>query len=875
MANPALINVNYGQLTFNNAQAKVGDGTHTGDVVVYSTVYSVGGVAVDAIVRTVSIDPRVTFNSYDSTDISDGNQPSGGAYFSPRLDGNTSSVAAPGAGVTFQIDFIASGSYSTATPQGTAVTLQNLRENTYDIDIQQYQQFTTFSTARMNTGGNITYNYDSSTGLIQFRSNSNVNASAQDSKYTIQVDYAAASSITFKVGSYDFSQATGLAYYYVDFGPGKFNNFDTTVTAKAAGVPVGGVSGLAFLDNNSDGIRNGGDGVLSNISVVLLDRNGAPTNYSTTTDTNGAYSFLDVPTGTYIVQFDTSGYGVSPQNAGGTASTNSDANSNGAVTVNITANNTITNIDAGFLRPASISGLAFTDSNGDGIQGSGEAGIASQTVQLLNAAGTVIASTTTGSNGAYSFTGVTPGTYAVQFTAVAGASFTAQDVGSNDAVDSDVGATGRTAAITLSSGGSAANVSAGSYTPASVSGLAFTDSNGDGIQGSGEAGIAGQTVQLLNAAGTVIASTTTGSNGAYSFTGVTPGTYAVQFTAVAGASFTAQDVGSNDAVDSDVGATGRTASITLSSGGSAANVSAGSYTPASVSGLAFTDSNGDGIQGSGEAGIAGQTVQLLNAAGTVIASTTTGSNGAYSFTGVTPGTYAVQFTAVAGASFTAQDVGSNDAVDSDVGATGRTAAITLSSGGSAANVSAGSSALAREIGGFVWLDANGNGLFDTSEQLLQGVAVRLLKTNGEVLGPSTTTDAYGQYSFRNIDVGSYRVGFAPLIDTKFTSQDQGVNERLDSDADQTTGVSSLLVMLGNSGVDLRSSAGLVLNVGRTPSSAPTIVLDDTSNGYPGSANGEIIIGNGGDDNLNGLGGNDSILGELARKRATAVMATIF
>ena len=60
----------------------------------------------------------------------------------------------------------------------------------------------------------------------------------------------------------------------------------------------------------------------------------------------------------------------------------------------------------------------------------------------------------------------------------------------------------------------------------------------------------------------------------------------------------------------------------------------------------FQDSNGDGIQGSGEAGIAGQTVQLLNAAGTVIATTTTGTNGAYSFAGVTPGTYAVQFTAV-------------------------------------------------------------------------------------------------------------------------------------------------------------------------------------------------------------------------------------
>ena len=81
MANPTLINVNYSQLKFNASQAKVGDGTHAGDVVLYSSVYSANGTAVDAIVRTLSVDPRVTFNAYDSTDTSDGNQPSGGAYF--------------------------------------------------------------------------------------------------------------------------------------------------------------------------------------------------------------------------------------------------------------------------------------------------------------------------------------------------------------------------------------------------------------------------------------------------------------------------------------------------------------------------------------------------------------------------------------------------------------------------------------------------------------------------------------------------------------------------------------------------------------------------------------------------------------------------
>ncbi|TDH58040.1 hypothetical protein E2C06_34710, partial [Dankookia rubra] len=374
MANPTLINVNYGQLNFGTSQTKVGDGTHTGDVVLYSNVYTSAGIAVDAVVRTLSVDPRVTFNNYDSTDTSDGNQPGGGTYFSPRLDGSTSSgTAAAGAGVTFQIDFISGGTYDNTTRQGTSVTLQKLRENTYDIDIQQFQQFNTFSVSRVNSGGDITYNYDVSTGLIQFRSNTNFNSTTQDAKYAIQVDYAAANSITFKVGSYDFSQSGGLAYYYVDFGPGKFSSFDTTVTAQTAGVPVGGVNGTAFLDNTADGVRGAGDSLLSGINVVLLDSNGAPTSFTTTTDASGAYSFTGVPTGTYAVQFGINGYSVSPQNAGGTASTNSDINASGAATINITANNTVANVDAGLWQNGNITGRAFTDLNSDGVRQTGEA----------------------------------------------------------------------------------------------------------------------------------------------------------------------------------------------------------------------------------------------------------------------------------------------------------------------------------------------------------------------------------------------------------------------------------------------------------------------------------------------------------------------
>ena len=537
------------------------------------------------------------------------------------------------------------------------------------------------------------------------------------------------------------------------------------------------ITGTVFTDANANGARDSTDPGEAGVTVRLLNAGGSVVS-TDVTDANGRYDFTNVAAGSYTIAVTApSGERFSPTAAGANGS---QVNSSGNAALTVAAGSS-NSVNAGVYAPVSLSGLAFTDANGNGVRDSGEAALSGQTVQLLNAAGTVVASTTTGSTGSYSFTGQAPGTYQLQFTAPAGASFTTQDAGSNDAVDSDVGSTGRSASIALTSGGSATNVSAGSFVPGTVSGAVFTDANGDGIRGTAEAGLAGVTVQLVNAAGTVVATASSAANGGYSFANVAPGNYQLQFNAPAGSSFTLQDAGGNDAVDSDANpGTGRTASFTVASGSSTANLSAGLYVPVSIAGQAFLDSNGDGVQGPGEAGLAGQTVQLLNAAGAVLASTTTGSTGAYGFTGQAPGTYQLQFVAPGGSRFTVQDQGGDDTVDSDANpTTGRSASISLASGGSATNVSAGSY-VPGTISGLAFTDSNGDGLRGSAEPLLAGITVRLLNGAGTTLA-TALTGAGGSYGFTGLAPGQYQVEFTAPPGASFTGQDRGTNDALDSD----------------------------------------------------------------------------------------------
>lgn len=120
---------------------------------------------------------------------------------------------------------------------------------------------------------------------------------------------------------------------------------------------------------------------------------------------------------------------------------------------------------------------------------------------------------------------------------------------------------------------------------ASVGDRVWMDGDHDGRQDLGETGVDGVTVTLLDGAGSTVATQTTRTEpapGAYRFTGLAPGEYAVAFSGLpGGARFTIQGSLAGDGTDSDADAdTGRTASLTLSAGEVDDTIDAGLWLPA-------------------------------------------------------------------------------------------------------------------------------------------------------------------------------------------------------------------------------------------------------------------------------------------------------
>src|SRR5437867_686745 len=179
--------------------------------------------------------------------------------------------------------------------------------------------------------------------------------------------------------------------------------------------------------------------------------------------------------------------------------------------------------------------------------------------------------TITAGNGAYVFSGVTAGSYSVRETDPTGYTSTTAN-----SVPVNVVANG------------AANANFGDQQQGTISGTVFSDLNGDGARGTGEGGLGGVTMQLLNSAGTVIATTTTAGDGAYVFTGITAGNYMVREADPAVHISTTADI-----VPVNVVASG------------AANANFGDQQTGTVSGAVFSDLNGDQAQGAAEDGLGG------------------------------------------------------------------------------------------------------------------------------------------------------------------------------------------------------------------------------------------------------------------------------
>ncbi len=574
------------------------------------------------------------------------------------------------------------------------------------------------------------------------------------------------------------------------------------------------IGDYVWLDANQDGIQAGDEYGISGVTVGLYDDNNNLIE-TTTTDDHGGYGFTNLPPGDYyVVVTPPAGYTIVPQDRGTDDTADSDINGSGQTTT--------TTLDPGendptwdgglYANPASLGDLVWLDANQDGIQDSDEYGVPGVTVNLYNSVGTFIGTTTTAFDGSYGFSNLPPGDYHVEMVPPAGYTITLQDQGGDDTADSDIApGTGQTIVTTLVSGENDPTWDGGLYIiPASLGDFVWLDANQDGLQDSNEFGVPNVTVNLYDASDNLLDTTTTDAYGQYGFSNLPPADYYVEVVPPVGYTITGQDLGADDALDSDINATtGQTIITTLTSGENDPTWDGGLYTqPASLGDYVWLDANLNGTQDFNEDGVIAVTVSLYDGSGNLLDSTSTNASGGYSFTNLPPGDYYVEVALPNGYAFTTQDLSGDDATDSDVATTtGQTIVTTLVAGENDPTWDAGLLPAIASLGDYVWEDLNSDGIQDVGEPGVPNVEVHLYDiSNTQIM--TTTTDINGLYQFNDLAPGTYHVEFVLPGGYDFTLQDQGANDAADSDADTTTGL-TISTNLTPGENDVSWDAGLV------------------------------------------------------------------
>jgi protocatechuate 3,4-dioxygenase beta subunit len=517
------------------------------------------------------------------------------------------------------------------------------------------------------------------------------------------------------------------------------------------------IAGTVYEDFNLDNDQDAGEPGIAGVDLQLFALRGnkyLPTGQTAVTSLDGNYLFENVLPGTYrIVEIQPEGY-YSVGAAAGTV----DGITRGVVAgpdvisdIPLLGGQDSVGNDFAEARPASLGGYVYHDADNDGVLDPGESGIrdVSVRIQYLPPLGPAPAAieVITQADGSWLAEGLMPGDYSVVEVQPPGyldgldAPGTAGGVAHNPG-DSMTG-------IRLESGQAGRRYNFGELIPSSIGGRVIADRNGNCRYDPGESLLAGVTIHLLDASGTVLDTTLTDNLGEYVFTGLAPGVYGVREIQPEGYFDGSDHVGSAGgallAPDSVI-------DIHLVSGTTAVGYDFCEILPSTISGRVIADANGNQQYDAGETPIAGVTIHLLDQSGTVLGSTKTDTDGFYAFMNLPPGVYGVREVQPDGYYDGADHVGSVGGQlvppDSIVG-------VRLISGTEAENYDF-LEILPSTISGRVIADANGNQQYDAGETPIGGVTIHLLDQSGTVLG-STKTDTDGFYAFMNLPPGVYGV----------------------------------------------------------------------------------------------------------------------
>ncbi|RYD67285.1 MAG: hypothetical protein EOP83_03115, partial [Verrucomicrobiaceae bacterium] len=456
----------------------------------------------------------------------------------------------------------------------------------------------------------------------------------------------------------------------------------TTVAAGKAGYYFPAtVTGRVFFDVNGNGTLDGGETGIANLDVVVTDSNNV--SQTVTTDGNGFWTTSVPPGATQakILESDPQ-YPTGAQRTAGADPTSANP---AATQVAVTA-------PVGFFFPATITGVVYSDTNGNGSQQPGENGYANVTVRITDSLGAIQDVLTT-SGGVWTAS-VPPGTATVEVTDVNGVIPTGSILreGTNPSTVAAV-------AGMVSNAGKD-----GYFLPAIVSGHLFIDNDGNGTEGPGDLPMVGVDIIVTDANGTV-RTVTTDANGNWTIQ-VPPGDTLVA-------------VDKNDP-DFPLGGT-----LVTGTDPKVVPAVAGTEVPAGtlayrvlgiVRGHLYFDTNNNTLQDANEPAISGVPVQITDSLN-VVQVVLTDSDGNW-FANVPPGTTSAQV-------LTGDPAFPSGAVQTE--GTNPTSVEALA--GQAVNVGTDGYYIATSVTGTVYLDLNNNGSRDVGEPGLPNVTVRVTDVN--------------------------------------------------------------------------------------------------------------------------------------------------
>ncbi|HDU0727272.1 TPA: carboxypeptidase regulatory-like domain-containing protein [Staphylococcus pseudintermedius] len=319
----------------------------------------------------------------------------------------------------------------------------------------------------------------------------------------------------------------------------------------------------------------------------------------------------------------------------------------------------------------------------------------------------------------------------------------------------------------------------------------WEDMNDNDVQDIDDKGIANVTVTLKEA-GTnkVLQTTTTDKDGYYLFEGLKNGNYIVEFTDPAtngeGKQYipVKEHVG-NKEDDSD----SRVVNVTIQDKDDLSIDRGFEVAPEpkpatyELGDYVWIDQNNDGMQNSDEVAVKGVKVTLTKSDGSTM-TTTTDEKGKYLFTGLENGEYTVKFSELPeGYMPTKTQAGGDTKLDSN----GLESKVTINNANDY-SVDLGivkpepqpePKPATYELGDYVWIDQNNDGIQNQGEAAVKGVKVTLTKPDGSTM--TTTTDENGKYLFTGLENGEYTVTFSELPEGYVPTKTQaGGNTELDS-----------------------------------------------------------------------------------------------